>query len=221
MNVKVLGINGSPHKDGKCSFLLNFALAAARISGSETKSINLYDFNLSPCIGCVSKDPLSCRYPCVLKDDGKKIYDLILSSDGIILATPIYWFDVPGVVKNLIDRLTALENMIAIDGKSWLEGKVVGIIAVGNDSGAIHLISTLLTTLNDMGFAIPPWSFAYTHDSSDILEQKKVLNDVANVGRNVTLLAKAMKEKVDWYSKELSKEVLALSDVLAIAHKNR
>ncbi len=203
--MKVLGLLGSPRRYGNSFKGLMLALKAAEKYGAETEWIHLYELDIKPCLGCVSEDIKACKYPCIIKDDMKKVYDKILESDGIIFATPVYWYSPSAVMKNVIDRLTAFENMIHIDGKSWLDGKVTGFIATGNDTGSMFAIAQMMSILNSMGTVIPPWSMAYTNDTRDALENKAFVTDALNVGRAVVMMIKAMNgEKIDkWYDPEL------------------
>ncbi|NPA85389.1 MAG: NAD(P)H-dependent oxidoreductase [Crenarchaeota archaeon] len=203
--MKVLGLLGSPRRYGNSFKGLMLALKAAERYGAETEWLHLYELSLKPCLGCVSEDVKACRYPCIIKDDMKKVYDAILEADGIVFATPVYWYSPSAVMKNVIDRLTALENMIHIDGKSWLDGKVVGIIATGNDTGSMFAVAQLMSILNSMGTIIPPWSMAYTNDLRDALENRAFVTDALNVGRSVVMMIKAMRgERVEkWYDPSL------------------
>jgi len=213
--MKVVGLLGSPRRYGSSFKGLMLALKAAERIGAEVEWLHLYDLNIKPCLGCVSEDIKACRYPCVIEDDMKKVYDLLINSDGFILATPVYWYSPSAAMKNVIDRLTALENMIHIDGHSWLDGKVAGFIATGNDSEAMFAVAQLMTTMNSMGVVIPPWSMAYTNELGEPLENKAFVTDALNVGRSVVMMIRAMRgEKVDrwydpelysWYEKELKK----------------
>ncbi|OYT53251.1 MAG: NADPH-dependent FMN reductase [Desulfurococcales archaeon ex4484_217_2] len=192
--VYILGLNGSPRTYGNTYKLLKIALEAAKELGATTEIINLYEYDIKDCIGCLSDEPLACRYPCVIDDDMRKIYDEILKADGVIFATPIYWYSPSGITKRVIDRLTALENMIFVSGRSWVEGKVAGVIAVGNDSGEIQLISLMYATLNSMGFIIPPFALSFFNVQGDVLNDDETLLEAANVGRSVTLMAKLVSE---------------------------
>lgn len=222
-NIRILGLNGSPRSYGNTYMLLRIALKAAEREGAVTKLINLYDYYIEDCIGCVTEEQYACRYPCVIEDDMKKIYDEIIKSDGIIFASPIYWFSPSAVMKRVIDRLTALENMIFINGKSWVEGKVAGVIAVGNDSGEIQLISLMYSILNSMGFIIPPYALAYFARTENILDHETTLLDSANVGRAVVLMAKLIRNFKDkWYDVELKDQLRKIIDeVLNEAKENK
>jgi multimeric flavodoxin WrbA len=205
MNLKVVGLLGSPRRYGASFKGLMLALKAAEKFGAETEWFHLYEMDIKPCLGCVSEDLKACKYPCIIKDDMKKIYDAIIEADGVIFATPVYWYSPSAVMKNVIDRLTAFENMIHIDGKSWLDGKVAGFVATGNDTGSMFAVAQMMSIMNSMGMVIPPWSMAYTNSTEEPLEIKSFVLDALNVGRSVVMMIKAMRgEKVEkWYDPEL------------------
>ncbi len=198
--VRVLLINGSPRKYGWSLKLLVAAEKGVVDAGGEAEIIHLVDYNIKPCIGCVSDDQYACRFPCVIRDDDfNDLGEKILGSDGLVIATPLYWYGVSGLLKNLIDRMTCFENMIYHTGKSLVDGKVAGFIAVGNDTGAIMAIAYLMVTLNSMGFHIPAWALAYHHSVDDVLENKAAVLDAYNVGYNVAYAAGKLGGVDKWY----------------------
>lgn len=98
---RVLGISGSPRKGGNTDLLLDEALKAARRKGAKTKKIVLDELKFSPCQECknIRKDGI-----CVIKDDWQNIFSEIENSDGIILASPIFFGSVSAQTKMMIDR---------------------------------------------------------------------------------------------------------------------
>ncbi len=201
--IKVIGINGSPRKYGNTAKLLELALGGARKEGAQTVRYDLYEMDIKPCMGCLSDEQLACKPPCVFEDDMTRIYDDILEADCLIISTPIYWFNVSGPLKNFIDRLTVFENMIYHVGYSLVEGKIAGVIAVGNEQGGAAVISNLLLTLNSMGFIIPPWCFTYFTKISDVLNDSNAVLDAVNVGRVVVKMAKITRNAGRWYKSSL------------------
>ncbi len=196
----ILLINGSPRKYGSVSKLLAIAGKGVLDAGGSYERIDLYDYRIRECIGCVSDDPKICRFPCILEDDDfNRLGEKLLESDGFVIGTPIYWYCVSGVLKNFIDRMTSMENMIIHSGRSLLEGKTAGFIAVGNDSGAINVISYLMVTMNSMGIHIPSWALAYSHEKTDVLKDEQAVRDSYNVGYIVTRAANILKSYREWY----------------------
>jgi len=200
---KVIGISGSPRLNGRTTLALLVALEAAKREGVRTQFISLASLRIEPCIGCVSDDVRKCRLPCVIEDDARLVYNAILESHGVILATPIYWYNMSGLMKNLIDRLTVFENMVHIHGRSLMEGKAAGFIAIGDDTGSIAVIQNLMVILNSMGALIPPWALACYSSRSSIEESERLILDLANLGRAIAIAAKILRGEATpptiWY----------------------
>lgn len=102
---RVIGISGSPRKCGNTDLLLDEALKAARSKGAKTKKVILSELIFSPCMECenIRKDGV-----CILKDDLRMLYSEIENSDGIILASPIFFGSVSAQTKMMIDRFQCL-----------------------------------------------------------------------------------------------------------------
>ncbi|MCS7279487.1 MAG: flavodoxin family protein [Thermodesulfobacteriaceae bacterium] len=188
--MKILGILGSPDPRGGSAQLLLTALKAAEKEGLSTEVVRVYEREIKPCMGCIRNEEPKCKFPCIFEDYGKELLVKIYNSDGLILSTPIYWFGPSGPLKLLVDRMTCLENMISFGEPSYMEGKVVGVIAVGADAGAIFTGAYLITTLNSMGAIVPPWALAYSYKSKKAIFDKKAVMDALNIG---ILTAKTIK----------------------------
>ena len=214
---RILLLNSSPRRFGSTKKLLYAAENGALDAGCETRMQDLYDYEIKPCIGCVSDDVMACRFPCVIKDDFNRLGEIILESNGFIIGSPIYWYGPSGILKNLVDRLTSMENMIYHVGYSLLDGKTVGFIAAGNDTGAITLIAYLMSVFNSMGCLIPPWALAYHHSIENPLENNSAILDAYNVGYNVCVSSKtdyAIKRK--WYTLDVDIDKLKSSVIKKI-----
>ncbi|OYT38387.1 MAG: NADPH-dependent FMN reductase [Desulfurococcales archaeon ex4484_58] len=208
-HTKILIINGSPRKYGFTAKLSAIAEKGVLDGGGEAEKIYLYDYEIKECIGCVSDEPKICRFPCIIEDDDfNKLGNKLLESDGFIIVSPIYWYSVSGKLKNFIDRLTSMENMIVHTGRSLLEGKVAGFIVAGNDSGCIQVISYLMVTMNSMGVHIPPWALAYSHEREDVLRDEQAVRDAYNVGYIVAVAANKLRSIREWYRGDVDLSIL-------------
>lgn len=131
MNRKsVLAILGSPHRNGMTAAMMDIAIRRAEEKGYMVTKINLYEKNISFCIGC-----RSCMNTqiCTQKDDIQEIVALLHECQIIFLAAPVYWANVPAPVKNLFDRLlgTAMEETSTFP-KPRLQGKKYMILTSCN-----------------------------------------------------------------------------------------
>jgi len=150
--ILVLGINGSPNKKGKTTKLLKKVLEAIEKYGAKTTLINLYEKNIRPCLGCYSLGAKKCRYPCIIKDGMWDLYKILEKIDILVLATPTYWFNMSGMMKNFIDRLCCMEN-----NGFLLQGKMAILVASEEDEGAMMALSSMAMALNHMGFIVMPY----------------------------------------------------------------
>lgn len=117
----VLAILGSPHRNGKTASMMDIAIRRAEEKGYMVTKINLYEKNLSFCIGC--RNCIDTKV-CTQKDDIQEIASLLRECQIVFLAAPVYWANVPAPVKNLFDRLlgTAMEETSTFP-KPRLKGK--------------------------------------------------------------------------------------------------
>jgi len=101
----ILAIYGSPRRNGNTAALLKHAVQGARDAGARVEEIVLRDMKISPCL-----EIYGCRETgrCVIKDDFHKVCDLIAASDGIMLASPIFFYTVSAHTKILMDRCQSL-----------------------------------------------------------------------------------------------------------------
>lgn len=104
--MNILVINGSPKGEQSNTWQLTKAfLAGMGESGNvwETQELTVSRMNIRPCLGCFScwnKTPGQC---CIADDMGQVI-EKLLWADVTIWSFPLYYFSVPGPLKNLIDR---------------------------------------------------------------------------------------------------------------------
>jgi len=106
MTAKITLINGSPRKNRSCNFLVDQAIEGIKELSEEFEinKIQLSDYELTPCNGCDAclRPPNDC--PLSEKDDMKKLEEILLDTDALIIAAPTYFGSVNSQVKVLIDR---------------------------------------------------------------------------------------------------------------------
>lgn len=99
---KVLGIVGSPRKNGNTYILVKELLKGAASKGALTELIFLNDYMIYDCINC---QKCFKSEKCSQKDDMIEIYKKIINSNILIFGTPIYFYGPTAILKKLIDRL--------------------------------------------------------------------------------------------------------------------
>lgn len=101
----ILAVYGSPRRKGNTSILLDQAVQGAMAAGAHVEKIVLRDLKLSPCLelyGCKETGQ------CVIQDDFHKVVAHLLSCQGLMLASPIFFYSVSAHTKILMDRCQSL-----------------------------------------------------------------------------------------------------------------
>ena len=148
---KILGLAGSPRKNGNSDTLLTALLASAKKDGAETEKIYLIDSKIKPCLVC-EKCHEGGRKPCALVDDFNKIADKMVTADIIVVASPVHWIAVSSPVKLMLDRGYSLINQsfkeVLKGGNSVLNGKSGAIIVCGNSQDTQTYGEPVANTIN-------------------------------------------------------------------------
>lgn len=102
--MKILGITASPHPNGNTATLVQKSLEDVAAKGAETECIDLAKLTIHPCKGC---NYCKAHDTCVQKDDFASVAEKIVAADGILMGSPVYFFDITAQEKVFIDRLYA------------------------------------------------------------------------------------------------------------------
>jgi multimeric flavodoxin WrbA len=190
---RVLLICGAARNDGSCPGevsktwrMLKLAEATLDAQGIDTATLDLsrltseFGLHIHPCKGCVSTAMPLCHWPCScypnhslgqVNDWMNDIYEQWVSAHGVIIFTPVYWYQAPAVLKLMIDRLVCAdggnpdpssthgkkaEEAKALELAGWpypkhLAGRAYGLVVHGDVAGAESLRRNLSDWLDWMG----------------------------------------------------------------------
>ena len=100
-------INGSPRKKWNDDQLLDSMICGVKevCKDVEVRKINLYDYTFKGCISCFACKLVGAEPVCAQKDKIGEILREIKESDGLILASPIYFKNVSGAMRCFMERL--------------------------------------------------------------------------------------------------------------------
>lgn len=183
---KILGISGSPNRNGNTAYAVQYALDILKQRGFETRYISLSKKNIHPCIGCFkcSRDGKCCK-----NDDMEEIYEALYWCDGIILGSPVYFGMVCGQMKTMIDRCVATR---ANYGDNFpMTGKIGGAIACAysRNGGQETTLQNLQTFLLQLNFQVVSDGPGYCHSGGTIVGEAANdtwgLGTVSNLANNI------------------------------------
>jgi multimeric flavodoxin WrbA len=126
--MKVLGVSGSPRKDGNSDVATKTILETLHDFG-ETEFIRIADYNIEHCIGCGRCKKLQ---RCAIEDDDlQQLLNKWREADLLIVGAPVYWLSPPGLMKDFIDRTVSVYNHPVPPFKN----KKVALVTVAAENG--------------------------------------------------------------------------------------
>ena len=124
---KIVLITGSPRK-GATEGIADAFQAAAEAKGFEIVRFNAAKLKVGGCRNCNACGKVAGR-TCVFDDDFTPISKAVLEADGIVFATPLYWYSWPWQIKATLDRFYSF-----LVGGFDLSGKKAALIASCGES---------------------------------------------------------------------------------------
>lgn len=102
---KILALYGSPRRKGNTAALLSSAVKGAVDNGVEVEELFLRDLKISPCL-----EIYACRETgrCAIQDDFQALQDKLFGCDGLMIASPIFFYTVSTHTKAFMDRCQSL-----------------------------------------------------------------------------------------------------------------
>jgi multimeric flavodoxin WrbA len=242
---RVLLICGSARNDGTCPGeasktwrLTESARHVVETAGMQADVLDLslvtseYGRNIHPCKGCVSSAMPLCHWPCSCypnhalnqADDWMaEIYERWVAAHAVIILAPTYWYQSPGPLKLMIDRLVAADGgnpdpttthgkrvaeAKAIEEKGWdypkhLAGRAYGVVVHGDVAGVEVHRRNLTDWLDWMGLIAAGAAakldryigyYGPYWDSHDALDaDQAVQEETRNVARSVVQAVKELR----------------------------
>lgn len=123
----VVGLAGSPRRHGNSEQLLDVFLDGARGAGAEVRKIAIVELGLSPCRGC---NACSLTGECVQRDRMSEVYEALDAADAVVVASPVFFATVPGILKVAYDRCQPY----------WARTHVLGLPKPARRPGALLLV---------------------------------------------------------------------------------
>ncbi len=100
----ILIINGSPRKGGNTDILTDTLLESALENGASAEKIRLVKLKVKPCLECGGCDETG---KCIIEDDGKELFDKIAEAKVLVVASPIFFYNITAITQAMVERSQA------------------------------------------------------------------------------------------------------------------
>ena len=181
--MKVLVINGSPHKDNTTMAALNEVINVLNNEGIETEVYHVLS-NIEGCRGCGVCHKTG---KCVIDDDVNRLLETMEECDGLLVGSPVYYAGVSGQLINFLDRF------FYISSKKVFAHKAAAAISVARRAGnetAFDAINKFFLISNMVVIGSSYWNDAYGFTKEDASKDLEGMQTMRNLGRNMAYYLK-------------------------------
>jgi multimeric flavodoxin WrbA len=128
--MRIVSVLGSPRpKKGNTAKVLGWVEEQLKVNGHFVDRVNIIDKKMNGCKECYTCQGIPDEPGCPQEDDAKEIFQQLIASDLILLASPLFCWGFSSQIKPLIDRCFCLVTGYGTPKwKSLLEGKRAGLL---------------------------------------------------------------------------------------------
>ena len=189
--MKVLLINGSPHKSGNTFLALKEAAQELEKNGIGTEIVSVGKKPVRGCIACATCKTTGADR-CVFDDDiCNEISAKMAASDGLIIGSPVYYGQPNGTVLALVQR------MLYSNGAAF-NGKPAAGVAVCRRGGATAALQTLNMPFQILNMPIVTsqyWNIVYGRLEGEAALDAEGMQTMRSLAKNMAYLLKATEGK--------------------------
>lgn len=197
--MKMLLINGSPHKNGTTNAALSEVARTLKEEGIDAEIIQVGNLSLRGCLGCYKCVELG---KCVMDDAVNEIAKKFEECDGLIVGSPVYYAAPAGTLICFLDRLfysTRFEKRDKI-------GAAVVCARRGGCSASFDVLNKYFTISGMPVVSSTYWNQVHGANAEDAPLDEEGMQTMRNLARNAAFLARAIKrEKEDGGLPEVEK----------------
>ena len=187
--MKVVLINGSPHRKGNTFIALSEVAGALEKEGVQTEIIQLGIKAVQGCIACNKCAELG---HCVFQDTlYNQVREALQEADGIVVGSPVYYAGPNGALCALLDRVFySCSELLA-----YKAGASVAVCLRGGASATFDRLNKYFTILNMPVVSSQYWNSVHGMRPGEATEDAEGLQTMRMLGRNMAWLLKGVKRE--------------------------
>lgn len=196
--MKVLIVNGSPHRDGNVSVAIRELKKVFAAEGVEVENVELGIKRVPGCLGCYTCKKLG---KCVVEDVVNEAADKFKEADGLVVASPVYYASPNGTIVSFLDRLFFSTKF----DKRMKVGAAVAVARRGGCSATFDVLNKYFTISGMPIVSSQYWNSVHGCAPGEAEEDAEGLQTMRTLAKNMTFLMKSIalgKEKYGLPEKE-------------------
>lgn len=196
--MKVLIINGSPHENGNTSLALKEMKKVFDAEGVESETVRIGSMDVRGCIACGTCDRTG---KCVFDDVVNQLAPKFEESDGLVIASPVYYGSANGTLISCLDRLfysTRFDKSMKV-GASVVIARRAGTTATFDELNKYFTISNMPVVSSQY------WNEVYGRSEGEAAQDEEGMQTMRTLARNMVFLMRSIalgKEKYGLPEKE-------------------
>lgn len=183
--MKVLLINGSPHKNGCTYTALNEVAETLIKNGIETE---IYHIGIKPISGCIACMQCKEKGKCVFDDGVNEIGSRLDEFDGLVLGSPVYYAGPSGQICSFCDRLF-------FSYASKMAGKLAAAVVScrrGGATASFDRLNKYFTISKMQVVGSQYWNMVHGFTPDDVKKDKEGLQTMRTLGQSMAWLLKCI-----------------------------
>lgn len=183
----VLILAASPRREGNSTILAMRAAEGVESLGGVADVVRLGELSIGPCTACDA-----CRTGsgsgCIIDDDMQPLYEKLREADGVIFASPVYWFKMSAQLKLFIDRTYAMR----VGDRHGLTGKTIGVILTYEDddvyaSGGVNALRSIQDICNYVNADLAGAVYGTAGKVGEVKNNEKLLEKAYELGKEIAV----------------------------------
>jgi len=191
--MRVIGVNGSPRKNGNTDYIMKVVLDCLKAEGIETEIVQIGGEIVRGCKACNScvqrKDG-----KCIISDDGlNELLAKLKDADGILLGSPTYFSDITPEMKAFIDR----SGKVSSANGGFFARKAGAAVTAVRRGGAAHSLDSMNHWLHIQQTYIVGssyWNMVYCREIGEAAKDEEGIRTVKTLGQNMAYLLQRLKK---------------------------
>lgn len=183
--MKVILVNGSPHKQGCTYTALAEVKSTLEKNGIETEEFWIGNKPVAGCIGCGS-----CMQTgkCFVQDGVNEFLEKVPSTDGFVFGTPVHFASGSGMITSFMDR-------IFYGRRNLFKNKLASCVVSCRRGGATSTFDQInkYFAMNNMPIVTSQyWNMVHGSKPEDVLKDEEGLQTMRTLGNNMAWLLKCI-----------------------------
>lgn len=189
--MKVILVNGSPHKNGTTNAALG---EAAKTLGAEGVAAEIFWIGAKPISGCIGCGKCRGVGRCIFEDEVNKFLDIAGGADGFVFGSPVHYASAGGALTSFMDRAFYAGSNMQQNPFRLKPGAAVAVARRAGTTATLDQLNKYMTISEMPVVSSCYWNMVHGHDAEEAVQDKEGMQVMRVLARNMAFLIKCKEE---------------------------